>query len=199
MRQDFEQHLFGGNLLAAVDVETTGLDPDRDSIVQFAVQLVSRKFELLGSFSVSIVPLRDGDGLRVCKYDSRGAVSLARAESLFYNWLETLGLPIGRGLVPIAHNWPFDFSFLCRWLGRFSVSEIFRGPVKDTYVLAGAINDYAILTGRPPIFEKLSLVAVASHFGLRFPPHDALEDSRAAVVIYPKLLALFEELASGQP
>jgi len=52
---------------------------------------------------------------------------LSRAvRDLFVEWFERLDLPFKKSLVPMAHNWAFESSFLKAWLGISTFEEIWH-------------------------------------------------------------------------
>ena len=45
------------------------------------------------------------------------APSSGKVQDLLVEWWEKLDLPLGKTLVPLAHNWAFEAGFLRAWLG----------------------------------------------------------------------------------
>jgi DNA polymerase III subunit epsilon len=151
---------------AVVDVETTGLFPARDRVVELAVVHLDPDARVTGEFSTLIDPRRDVGpthihGIKAA--DVSGAPTFAEAAPTI------LGLLAGRVLV--AHNARFDAMFLDAELGR-SGMRLSAVPVMCTMQLAGHY-----LGGLPartlPACCQAAGVTLSEH-------HSALHDARAA-------------------
>ena len=57
-------------------------------------------------------------------------------KDLFVEWFERLDLPFKKGLVPLAHNWAFESSWLKEWLGITLFDEIWYSHARDGMLLA---------------------------------------------------------------
>ena len=57
-------------------------------------------------------------------------------KDLFVEWFERLDLPFKKGLVPLAHNWAFESSWLKEWLGITLFDEIWFSHARDGMLLA---------------------------------------------------------------
>jgi DNA polymerase III subunit epsilon len=107
---------------AVVDVETTGLHPVRDRIVEIAVIRLDANAELIDEWSTLVNPGKRALGGRI---HGLRAADLAEAPA----FQEILGDLLARlaGHVVVAHNAPFDVSFLQAETVRAGVAW---GPVE---------------------------------------------------------------------
>lgn len=178
-----------GNLLAAIDFETTGAQPGYHEIIHVAV--VPAEGEPFNCYVRPQFKHRaDPQATRVhgLTFDQLEDSPLPeQAADLLREWVGGLGLCLGRWVVPIAHNWGFEVSFLKHWLGVDQ--DIFHSHARDTMQIALHKNDLAIAHGRPPPFERLGLKSLCDHFGITYDEqHDALADAQATLKLYQELL-----------
>jgi DNA polymerase III epsilon subunit-like protein len=189
-----------GHLLASVDVETTGVVSGYHEIVQIAVVPLDddlRPFDQVAPFYTNVRPdhperIDEGSwqihGLSLDDLTD-SAPSQGRAADLFMEWFEALKLPAGRKLVPLAHNWTFEYGFLKAWLGQKTLEHIFHFHPRDAMVYALAIGDRMALAGRAAPFESVSLSGLCRAFNVNNPkPHDALHDALAEAEVYRAML-----------
>jgi len=160
----------------AIDLETTGLHPEQDAIIEigalkFSGERVLETFESLVSPGVSIP-------YRVQRLTGISAAQLKDAPSLG-ELLPRLRTFIG-DLPLVGHSVPFDAAFLRRaGLAR-------RNPLVDTFELASAL-----LPGLP----SYTLGAVGDALGVKSPTyHRALADAQLAMEVFLALLLRLEEL-----
>lgn len=190
-----------GNLLCSVDFETTGLRAGYHEPIQLAVVPLDSEMNPLKDvkpFNRYIRPefperaektAMQANGLDLNDLIIR-ALDPGQVEELLYEWYNELDLPFGKCLVPIAHNWPFEYSFFSQWLGVEMTSKLFR-DARDTMQFAIALNDRAHFMGEPPPFNYLSLGWLCDHFQIQnYRPHDALADSIAGGELYRHLLMM---------
>ena len=160
----------------AIDLETTGLHPEQDAIIEigalkFSGERVLETFESLVSPGLSIP-------YRVQRLTGISAAQLKDAPSLD-ELLPRLRTFIG-DLPLVGHSVPFDAAFLRRaGLAR-------RNPLVDTFELASAL-----LPGLP----SYTLGAVGDALGVKSPTyHRALADAQLAMEVFLALLLRLEEL-----
>ena len=151
---------------AVVDVETTGLFPARDRIVEFAVVHLDPDARATGEFGTLIDPRRDVGPTRVHGIrasDVSGAPTFPAAAAAIRRLLA--------GRVLVAHNARFDAMFLAAEFERCGM-PLPAAPVMCTMRLAGHY-----LGGLPartlPACCQAAGVALSGH-------HSALHDARAA-------------------
>lgn len=188
-----------GNLLASVDVETTGRRAGWHEIVQIGILPLNadiRPLEGVTPFYTTMRPeypeRAEPEAFRVNGLnldELRYAPEADRVEEMLLVWLASLDLPMDRKLVPLAQNWAFESGFIQSWLGVQLKERIFMGIARDTMTLALGINDRAALRGQPAPFEKVNLDALCTKLGVvNEKAHDALSDARAEAEVYRGLL-----------
>lgn len=136
-----------GNLMAAVDVETTGRRPGYHEIIQVAVVPLDSDFRMLNGvtpFSMYVAPKyplrQEKQAGYVHDLSLEDLVLTApdagRVADMLVEWFQRLELPLQKNLVPLAHNWAFEYSFLTAWLGDELRSTIFHGHARDAMLTA---------------------------------------------------------------
>jgi DNA polymerase III epsilon subunit-like protein len=190
------KHLYG-NILASIDVETTGTLPRTHEMVQLAVVLLDSTLRPNGlAFSAYIRP-EHTERLDPKAFEINGltlemladAPSACRAIDLFDEWFSTLPLPTGGKLVPLSHNWTFEYGFLTAWLGDAGRDHYFHYHARDAMILALSIKDQLALRGQEAPFESVALTNLCKVYGVvNTMPHDALADALAEAELYRRML-----------
>lgn len=190
-----------GNLLCTVDLETTGSRPGYHEPIQIAIVPLDSELKPIGRatdwFYRSIKPnfpeRAEPDAMRVNRLNLNelclNALPSEKIEDLLVEWFEKLELPHKRSIIPLAHNWAFESSFLTSWLGVSLKSQVFHPLARDSMLYAASLNDRAHFAGEPIPFNSLSLGSLCSQLHVvNECPHDALHDSLAEAEVYRKLL-----------
>jgi DNA polymerase III epsilon subunit-like protein len=203
-----------GHCFAAVDIETTGFNPQVDEIVEIAVIILNndltpttkifnpimrpdnldlidvdaaRKIPILGTYYKE--KLTDKSSLKTA-----GTVGLnpAIVPDLFLEWFESLELAPYKKLIPVGCNYPFDRSFLIQFLGSKTYNEIFVDLYRDVQVIANFFNDASDRRGFAADFAKVNLQYLCSCLKIEREgsAHTALSDAMVTAKIYKKLIAL---------
>ncbi len=190
-----------GSLLAAIDLETTGLQAGYHEPIQIAVVPLNsdiRPLEDIRPFYMTIKPNfperqdRAGyvHGLPMDQLVLH-APDAGRVQDMLVEWWEKLELPIGKTLVPLAHNWAFECKFLNSWLGVDLTSTLFSGHARDAMLYALSLNDKATFMGIPQPFNRVGLGSICQKFKIHNPhPHDALCDAIAEAECYREMLMM---------
>jgi len=193
------RHLYG-NMLAAVDFETTGRRPGHHEIIQMAILPLDndiRPMQGVRPFYTTVQPLHpnraDPNSTRVHKLNiaelTLHAPDPGRVQDMLIEWWKELDLPVGKCLVPLAHNWSFESGFLKAWLGVDLACEIFHSHARDAMTYALSLNDRAAFRGEKPPFGYVSLTSLCRHFKIHNSrPHDALADCIAEAEVYRAML-----------
>lgn len=189
-----------GSLMAAIDFETTGRRPGYSEIIQIAILPLDADFRPLDSvrpFYINVKPAHPERAERGA-FNVHGldmdmlllhAPEQDRAIDLLYEWFNRLDLPQNKVIVPLAHNWAFESSFLKGWLGPDMVDQMFHSHARDSMLLAIALNDRAYALGEKLPFSKVSLPALCAQLGvINDNAHDALADCKATAEVYRRLL-----------
>lgn len=161
-----------------VDLETTGLDPKRDKIIEIGAVKVEHG-EVTGHFSEVVNPMRKLD-TRITELTGIDDDILEDARTVgevLPDFLEFAGeAPI------LGHSVLFDFSFL----KRAAVNQ-------DLVYERCGIDTLKIARKYLPELESRSLAYLCGHFGIPHHAHRAYEDAGATVRLYEKLGELFYE------
>jgi len=160
-----------------LDLETTGLDPEREEIIEFAaIRVVGGA--VAGEFSRLANPGRPLP-LAITRLTGLTDGELRRQPPSRVVLEEFLRF-VGDDPV-VAHNAPFDQGFL-----QQKSDGGFRNTVIDTLALCRILY---------PTLEHHSLDAIAAHLGLAATErHRALGDTRLLAALWPRLLARLDEL-----
>ncbi len=188
-----------GNVLCAIDVETTGTVAGFHEITQVCFlpldnDLVPRRdivpFDIL--LKIDFEDRIDWDALKVTKTNfmkhQQVAMDKYRAADLFEDWVAKLKIPERKRISPLAHNWPFDKAFIMDWLQPSAFSTYIDGRFRDTMALAMSINDIYEFLNEPVPFPKVNLKYLASTLKIPFTgAHNALVDCDATAKVYKAL------------
>ena len=163
----------------AIDLETTGLNPESDAIIEIgAVKFVGER--VLDTFHTFVAP---GIALpyRIQRLTGIAPAALRGAPPL-PSIAPGLRAFLGEAAL-VGHNVPFDASFL----RRAGLAE--RNPLLDTYELASMLL---------PTLRSFTLASVGAALGVSSPTHHrALADAHLAREVFLALLARLEQLAPG--
>lgn len=191
-----------GNLLAAVDFETTGTRSGFHEPIQIAVVPLNsdlRPIETIRPFYTTIKPLHPERQEKQAGYVHGISIEElvlhspdpGKVADLLVEWWEKLDLPFGKTLVPLAHNWAFESKFLQAWLGVDLSQKLFHGHARDAMLFAASLNDKAAFHGLAPPFPKLGLNSLCKRFNVvNETPHDALSDALAEAAVYRAMLTM---------
>ena len=160
-----------------VDIETTGFDPGRDALIEIAAALM-RGPEVVERFHTMVDPGRPVPP-EIVQLTGIDDAALAGAPPPEKAALDLAEFAAGRALV--AHNAPFDRSFLERLAGP----SRFGGPWLDTLQLS-------LLA-----FPRLSshrLCDLAEAFGAHVPSHRAADDVEALATVWRACLCGLADL-----
>lgn len=190
-----------GNLLCAIDTETSGFDPDMHGILEICILPLNSNIEPHEHFPLFHMRMKpdegeelDEDAIRVNKID------LARmllegyprdnVSDYLMNWFSCLGLPGNKKIIPLAANWPFDRMMIERWLGRESFESIFHPWYRDVQPVANYLNDCADVRVEPVPFPKVNLGYLCNILKVEnLQAHTALSDCLATAKIYKRLMS----------
>lgn len=189
-----------GNLLCAVDVETTGLIPGHHDIWQVAILPLDSFIKPL----TTVLPFYMNMKIRCPEHIEPKAIKLPREDfarsqqcaiepfscaDLLDEWFNRLRLPIHKKIIPLAQNWPFDRSFLIEWLGILSFEHIFNPVFRDTMVAAAFDSDLSDFKSEPILFTQHNLPFISTRLGVKnLKPHDALQDAITTAECYRRML-----------
>ena len=177
--------------LVFIDIETTGLDPHKNEIIEVAALRVQQDwsnpespvFTELGSYTAKIKPIHlehaDPVALRVNGYiasEWKNAVPLSEA-------LTEL-MRLANGAIMVAHNVAFDSEFLNAKFAELGIVNTMHYHRIDTVSMA-----YAVLRNTPKV-ERYSLVELCKYFGIDYMnAHSAMPDVYADFALFKKLVS----------
>ena len=158
-----------------IDTETTGLDPERDEILQISI-IDGEGNVLLDELVRPYWKQSWPDAARINGITPRMVANAKHA----HEWI-----PIVRGIVDSAdlvidYNTYFDFGFLARW-GISLENKTVVDVMEEFAEIYGEWNDYFL------DFKWQKLTTAAAYYGYKFKAHDSLEDVKATLYIYNKM------------
>lgn len=178
------------SVLAFLDVETTGLDPQKHEVIQIGVVL-ARQFDRGGNIGPGIEKIEEiemkikperiedaeEDALRINGYNE--------GEWMFApdlkNAMEHLSKKLA-GTIQVSHNLTFDAAFLDKSFERAGMENPMARYKLDTISIA-----FARLYNRPDI--KYSLRYLCELFQIKNEnAHTALADAKALYELYKKMM-----------
>jgi len=196
------QHL-NGNLLCAIDTETTGLKAGFHDIWQVAIVPLGADIKPLKT----VLPFCMDIKIKFPERIEKNAIKIINAEfarrqqhaiepytcaDLFDKWFDRLKLPMYKRIVPLAQNWLFDRGFLIDWLGETSFNHSFYHVFRDTMTVAAFDSDLCDFRGDKVLFTQYNLGFLCTRLGVtNEKPHDALQDAIATAEVYRRLLLRF--------
>jgi len=184
------------NLLGAMDVETTGRDPNRHEVIQLAIVLADCHLEPVGQFYTNIRP-QYPDRMHpeavathgiTCE-DLMGSPDKYQVADDLWDWFQQLSLAPGKRIVPLCHNSQFDIPFVQAMLGQEMFYEIFGYPTRDTQAAVVSLMDKAAFHNKKCPFPYARLSECCKVAGVQLDDaHDALADALATLRLYRALL-----------
>ncbi|PCI20666.1 hypothetical protein COB64_01720 [Candidatus Wolfebacteria bacterium] len=178
--------------LAFLDIETTGLDPEKHEIIEIGVVVVRQALNPDGSPSLEVIDeleykvkperIQDADprALRVNGYNPSDWVFAYTLEEAMKALSEKT-----KDAIFVAHNVTFDYSFIERAFRTTGVENKMHYHKMDTISIA-----FALLHKKDDI-ERFSLQKLTQYFGVENKKsHTALSDARATYEVYKKLMSL---------
>jgi DNA polymerase III epsilon subunit-like protein len=198
------QH-WNGNLLCAIDTETSGLDPFFHEILQICILPLDSNIEPLRDvlpFYLNFVPeypwraapeALKKNKLKLHELALNGFDQI-KAIDLFEEWIKKLGLPTTKygtpkQIMPLGQNYSFDKPFIMKWLGVNMYNQYFNYQHHDTMVTAHYLNDRAAYHAERVPFNKTDLQWLCTTLNVQSErAHDALSDCLSVAGVYKKLL-----------
>lgn len=185
---------FNGNILCALDTETTGNIVGYHEAVSVGLQPLDSDLEFAGNpFYIEMKPeypdraqkkafAKNGFTL---DYLIETGVDQQTAIDLFLNWRDKLGISSNKYIIPLAHNFAFDKGMMINWLGQDLWDNCFSWQSRCTMNLASSINDICNFAGCKAPFSSVSLKAICNIYGISLEnAHNALADARACAKVY---------------
>jgi len=161
-----------------VDLETTGLDPKKDKIIEIgAIRIIDG--EIAEVYDTFVNP---GSRLSEKVKELTGIRDEDLASAPYIEDVLPDFLRFHDGDCLLGHRILFDYSFLKR--AAVNLGHSFEREGIDTLKIArSCLKD----------LPSKSLPSLCQHFGIEYRPHRAVEDARATYLLYRKLWELFYE------
>ncbi len=201
------------NVIYAVDIETTGLDPLRDEILQLAIVpldlrnshkdlrnsqvLTDDVRELRKPLNIRIKALNpermSAEARKITGLDPCEGLNLLDARKAVEEWFRENNI---EKVIPVGHNYTkFDGPFL-RNSKVVNYDEAFSHHELDTLIIARFANKLCEFRRMEKRFSSLKLMDLAANLRISqlrtSQAHDALSDATIAGEIFFKLLELFD-------
>lgn len=188
-----------GNILCAIDVETTGDVPGFHDMWQICILPVNEKWEartdIVPFYCDLIIKRPENIILEAMKNKQRFIDSQKNgldpwvAVDLFDEWFQKLGIGLRKRICPLAQNWVFDRGFIQDWLGYEAFDQQFDARYRDTQAVALYLNDVADSEVEQYPFPKVNLSYLCSQLKVDHTgAHDALADCVATIEVYKKFV-----------
>lgn len=174
-----------------MDVETTGLNPEIDSVIQIAAQYYKGE-ERISQFETKLKPYKNNLSLgalmtnKVSPNDLNLAQDSKTACNDFIEYLQSIpDFTFYNKIVPAAHNAAFDISFLKSFLKAHNVvgwDDFFSYRVVDTAAIARFLVDVNLLDTK-----SVSLGILAKSLKIEVDEtkqHEALYDTELCAKVY---------------
>ena len=193
---------FNGDLLCAVDVETTGLKAGYHDVIQVCILPLDSNIQPYKKILPFYVDLRpkfpenaDPIAMRVHRktmsYLTLHGIEPYRAADLFDEWFAKLGLALRKRIIPLGASCGFDEGFLRDWLGDETYDQYFSFKRRDIQTVANFLNDRAGFKGEPAPFPKVNVTYLASQLEISHSrAHDAQQDCLVEAEIYRRMVRL---------
>ena len=181
------------NIFAAIDLETTGLDPARAEVIDIAIVPLNPDFTIstdIPEFSCRIRaehPERAEQlALETNHLNPAEGEAIKEVRAELVQWAMENGITT---ITPLAHNLAFDIAFMKAAFPEFS--RIFTHYGRDSMRLALSMNDVFAMQESEGHFNSVSLQSLKLALGVDGDvQHNALEDARDTAHVYRKLMAL---------
>ena len=157
------------------DVESTGLNPDQDEILQLSI--INEMEEVL--FNDYLRPVRH-ETWREAEKIHHISPEMVRDKQTFESRKREIQEIFNRATELIAYNAQFDISFL-----KASGIVFPDVPISDPMIdFAYVYQEYNEIYGT---FKWQKLITAAQYYGYKFQAHDSLEDIKATKFVYDKM------------
>ena len=156
----------------SLDIETTGLDPKMDKVIQIGALRV-RDGEITETFQTYVNP---GRKISERITELTGITDAMVTEAPVIGEILPDFLAFAGDDVLLGHHVIFDYSFLKR--AAVNAGQTFERQGLDTLKMARRFL---------PELESRSLPFLCKHFAIEHRAHDALADARATIALYNRL------------
>lgn len=202
-----------GNLLCAIDTETTGLIPGYHDIIQIAILPLTPDYRPntreFPAFNLKLKPRRpenaSPEAMRVNRRKIADCINHGMdpdtAVDRLQEWFEKLRLAPNKRIVPLGANYAnHDKPFIVDWVGGYlNYNALFRNDDRDVQRAANFINDACDWHSVKIPFPKTKVSYLCSLLSVEnMAAHDAMSDCLATAEIYRKLMRWWDHFAPSQ-
>lgn len=189
------------NVLAAVTVDLTGLDPVKHELLEVCVlpldQMLEPHPELI-MFDMKMKPENpeeiDWGQCRMARKDVARTIITGvdryKAADMFMDWFDRMHLNNRKKIIPLGHNYAKTQRVLIQWLGWDVYSEIFADDYRDVLIAAHFINDRDCVRAELPTFAKQNLRWLANYYHIPIVMHGGTCAADAMTIgqVYKRML-----------
>jgi DNA polymerase III epsilon subunit-like protein len=188
------------NLLCALAIRTTGSDAQKHKLLEIAIIPLTPTCDInkdVLPFNILFRP--DDKTLTRAEYSIDNELTSKcmgmgieefEAGELFDKWFEKLGLPLGKKIMPLAHNWAAKRDFIKEWLQPTGFNLAFSEHYRDPQAIGLFINDSMDIRNELCPFPKVKLSYMAAmqkvEYTERLPT--VIDECQALVNLYKSLL-----------
>ena len=177
-----------------LDVETTGLDPKKHSIIQIGALITKRaNGKVIDSFNdtCDIIPGDEIDpyAMKVNGIDPDVLKHRQTSHKMFALFMDWLELHRGGKYLCAGYNVRFDIDYLMRWSARLDMHDLRHYIKRNGVDVMNLVITYEALDKIGP-FENHKLTTVARAMNVKLSGHDAYSDIKATHKIFRKLTGI---------
>lgn len=201
------QH-WNGSMMCSIDIETTGDDPAWHEIWQIAILPLDSNIKPRQDLTPLNILIQPSGGPESWNPEVLAKMSKKQLSMLadygldretgvqsLIEWHERLPLPLtSKGgfrtkVIPLGHNYKFDFHFLISLLGAKLYYDLFHPRHRCTMVDSLFMNDIAGMGGKTVPYSKNNLQWLCNQRGISNEgAHDALIDCNRTAQLYRAML-----------
>lgn len=163
-----------------LDTETTGLDPEKDEIIEIAIIRRSYKGDITNTFCRMVKPSNTEKALESSKIN--GYSPEAWSGSHPFSVISSQVADLLKNCVIYGHNIRFDMDFILGEMKGCDTKHNISHHTMDTRVLA---YEYLVPRG----LESLSLKSILQFYGIDTTgSHSALVDARNCMMVHDRIM-----------
>lgn len=188
-----------GNEFVAIDVETTGIDPDTCEITQLAAVVLTDDFkprdvpyfniQIRPRFPENIQPRALSKSHQSLENLMVNGLDYETALRVWSDWLQQTVGYAGKKIIPVGFNWFFDREFIINFMGRQAYEATFHPRPRDVMLMLTYVSDRLELFEYNPGFTTFTLAKCCEVMKVHNErAHDALHDCLATAECANRLL-----------
>lgn len=189
------------NLLCAIELLTTGIDPNVHDICEVALIPLNNRIQIADEvppLCIQMVPWNVEPGKKyrlkrdtLLQYAQNGVPPTTGA-SIFEAWFDDL--PFTRRnhkIMPLAYNWPMKRLFIEKWLGHHHCRKFFHLQYRDILSTGIYLNDRDTFRNEFPKHPKVTLAYLGNCREVEVDERtDPMEKCLAIAEIYKRMVGM---------